>query len=96
MEKTFLNHKIGIILCILFLNFSCLIVSINAQKDMYQEILKQAKGIQDEPKEEEAKVKRNFEKSAISPQVVGRFFCDPEVKVNTVRQDVMTINNYNK
>lgn len=32
----------------------------------------------------------------ITPAIVGRFFCDNDIKLNSIRQDVMTNNNYNK
>lgn len=37
-----------------------------------------------------------FESKAISPSVIGRFSCDSNIKLNTVRQEVMNNNNYRK
>ena len=48
------------------------------------------------PEEEEDKLEPENITTPTSPQVVGRFWCDPDIKLNTIRQDVMTNKNYNK
>lgn len=95
-SKFFNKFSLIFIICLLNLQIFC----VNVERDIYQDLINEAKGLKQPPKpevnEDEVKIGKRFEKSAVSPQVVGRFFCDPEVKLNSVRQDVMTINNYSK
>jgi uncharacterized lipoprotein len=45
---------------------------------------------------EEEKLEPEVEGPATSPVIVGKFWCDPDYKTNTVRHEVMTNKNYNK
>jgi hypothetical protein len=56
--------------------------------------MKNAKGNDDEYKEEVLKTEFK-DKKATSPITIGNFYCDPSIKINTIRQDVMTNDNYN-
>jgi hypothetical protein len=63
--------------------------------ESYEDIIKQHapyKKKDDEPKKAQPK----FDKDPIAPAVIGRFFCDPDIKLNSVRDEVMRTTNYNK
>ena len=73
-----------------------LCVSVHSQ-NIYEDLLKKHKEdlTGEKPKKAEAEEAVKA-KEPVSPMVVGRFFCDPAIKLNSVRQEVMTTSNYNK
>jgi hypothetical protein len=88
-----------------FVLFAICLSFITAQS--YADILKMREKEQQElqpPKREYMKEyeriaeedKEIYNRPPVTPHQIPRFFCDPDVKVNTVRQDVMTNLNYNK
>jgi hypothetical protein len=62
----------------------------------YEALLREAKQQYKPQPSQQATEEKKFDKNPISPMVIGRFWCDPEIKVNTVRQEVMTNTNYIK
>jgi len=86
--------------------FLICISSFKSQENIYEKI-KQMAEKQNEPvdhtigsdgtKREISKEDRElYNKTPVSPFFNRRFFCDIDVKVNTVRQDIMKNHNYNK
>ena len=82
---------------ILFLFF--LSVCIISQEISYESLKRQGadyinpSSIKDKDLELEIELKNE---KPVAPSLIGKFWCDPSIKLNTVRQDVMTNKNYNK
>jgi hypothetical protein len=72
------------------------IIFISTQGDnIYKDLLN--KHIRDQKADEQKKrVETKFEKDPIAPRVIPRFTCDPSIKLNTVRQEVMKTSNAHK
>jgi hypothetical protein len=72
----------------------CLQLSI--QEISYQKLKDQALNIHDEDLSlDEDKIEK-IEEKLVTPTIVGGFWCDKDIKLNSVRQEVMTNKNYNK
>jgi len=89
------NKKITIKSIIILFLLINLFNIISTQVNSYQDLIKQVK------KKEEANsgkpaAQDKEESEPISPIVVTKFQCDPSIKLNSVRQEVMKTNNYNK
>jgi hypothetical protein len=44
----------------------------------------------------ETKKSQKFDNAPVSPPLMARFFCDPSIKLNSIRQEVMTTSNAHK
>lgn len=90
------NNRSKQLFSILLLIFTCLILT-KSQEDMYASILKEGKKTQDVGVGVGVtNQEKKFENIPIAPKVELRFSCDPDIKINTVRQDVMNSSNYIK
>lgn len=95
--------KSTLIICLLFI-ITAVISNENdaaAKSGMsYDSIIKQAKMdnqiIPEEVVEKNEKLQTKLPINPTSPKVIQNFFCDPLIKINSVRQDVMTNRNYSK
>ncbi len=67
----------------------------SSQENVYENLVKQHRKQIEEPREIPSG-SPSLNRDPISPLVVGRFLCDPAIKLNTVRQDVMNSKNYHK
>ncbi len=83
-------------LTLLFLTFSILIHITSSQDNHYQNLLKKHQEDLDSAEKKAMGMSASLDRDPIAPQVVGRFLCDPGIKLNTVRQEVMTTKNYHK
>jgi hypothetical protein len=83
-------------LLILSLIFFISIEKTQSQDNYYSNLLNQHKKEIDEQYKKEPKKEYNFSKEPISPKIIGRFFCDPSIKLNSIRQEVMTSSNAHK
>ncbi len=72
----------------------CLQLSI--QQISYEALKKEAVKISEEDLKLEDDASEKIEEKLVTPNIVGGYWCDKDIKLNTVRQEVMTNNNYNK
>jgi hypothetical protein len=84
MKKVFL-----IVLLLTYLQFA-------DQQISYQALKEQALNISDEELTLDEDKTEKEEEKLISPNIVGNYWCDKDIKLNSVRQEVMTNKNYNK
>jgi hypothetical protein len=73
-----------------------IILQLTLQQVTYESLKKQAQNIEDEDLTLEHDASEKIEEKIVSPAVVSGFWCDKDIKLNSVRQDVMNNNNYNK
>ena len=77
-----------------------LILSLNLsleQDDYYSRLINEhKKEMEDQDMQAESKISQKFDKDPISPSILSRYFCDPSIKLNSIRQEVMTSSNAHK
>ena len=67
------------------------------QQVSYETLKKQTAQVEDDlDLSLEGEINQKTEEKPIFPLLVGGYQCDKDIKLNSVRQDVMTNNNYNK
>jgi hypothetical protein len=76
-----------LIILVVFIYMICLC---RTQPSAYEDILSQTK---QEKKQKQKNEEVNTE--TITPIVYGKWWCDSSLKLNSVREDVMTNDNYN-
>jgi hypothetical protein len=71
-------------------------LQLSIQQISYETLKKKAVKLTEDDLKLEDDASEKIEEKLVAPTIVGGYWCDKDIKLNTVRQEVMTNNNYNK